>query len=204
VLKALEACEPAFCKKLEELGVKYTIHMGGESNSGIGVGRSWKSYFGGETKEACETKMAQLGYTWKWSDDSALVATTPRLEAIACAPGTETRCFFNQLPATLANALEFMGGSSANPNAKAAAAGEAPPPPKVTQQAIDKCLTFGDGSSISVETLQHARSLCEDHAVDLKWQSGDVALLDNFLVMHARRIWNGPVGTRKLLASLVE
>ena len=44
----------------------------------------------------------------------------------------------------------------------------------------------------------------EKHAVDLQWQSGDVALLDNYLVMHARRIWNGPLGSRKLLASLVE
>jgi hypothetical protein len=45
--------------------------------------------------------------------------------------------------------------------------------------------------------------MCEEHAIDVCWQKGDVALLSNYLMMHARRPWNGPEGTRKLLASLV-
>lgn len=143
--------------------------------------------------------MKSLGYTWKWYPDGSLVATTPRLDAIKVAPGTSTRCFFNQLPATLNNALEFCGEGVGDLEY---VVGEAPPAPPATQAAIDKCLSFGDGSPVPVEKLQVARALCEEHAVNLKWQSGDIALLDNYLVMHARRIWKGEVGTRKLLASL--
>lgn len=51
--------------------------------------------------------MRELGYTWEWQDDGVLKATTPRLEAVVVAPGTEIRCFFNQLPATTNNAIEF-------------------------------------------------------------------------------------------------
>jgi alpha-ketoglutarate-dependent taurine dioxygenase len=35
---------------------------------------------------------------------------------------------------------------------------------------------------------------------DLPWQTGDVALVDNFLVMHGRRPFSG---SRRVLASLV-
>lgn len=46
-----------------------------------------------------------------------------------------------------------------------------------------------------------AKDLCEANAVEIEWQQGDVALLDNYLVMHARRPFEGP---RKVLASLVK
>jgi hypothetical protein len=227
----------------------------GDQSQATGVGRSWKSYFSAETKEACEAKMTTLGYSWEWLEDGTLKATTPRLEAVANAPGTETPCFFNQLPATLFNAKEFMsvvgeaaaptapatgaavaaaaaasavaaaaaaGGTAtgdvegnAESTAAAAAEGDASVQPEVpfsfdrlapvnvTQEALNMCLSFGDGSPISVAVLEKVRALCEANAVDLQWQSGDVALLDNFMVMHARRYWTGSAGTRKLLASLV-
>jgi alpha-ketoglutarate-dependent taurine dioxygenase len=40
--------------------------------------------------------------------------------------------------------------------------------------------------------------------VDLLWEQGDVGLLDNKLVMHARRPWEGEAGARRVLASLVK
>eukprot|EP00729_Bicosta_minor_P009710 gene9710-23752_t len=200
VLQALEEAEPAFIRKCEELGVKYTIYMA-DTSTATGVGRSWKSYFSAETKEACEAKMKGLGYTWEWQEDGSLKATTPRLEAVAKAPGTETRCFFNQLPASLFNAKEFC--KVEEPKSDAPFSFDPWAPVHVSQEALNKCLSFGDGSEISVEILEKARRFCEENAVNLQWQSGDIALLDNFLVMHARRYWNGPAGTRKLLASLV-
>jgi alpha-ketoglutarate-dependent taurine dioxygenase len=35
---------------------------------------------------------------------------------------------------------------------------------------------------------------------EIPWQNGDVALVDNFVVMHGRRTFTG---TRKVLASLI-
>ncbi|MEL0316079.1 MAG: TauD/TfdA family dioxygenase, partial [Halieaceae bacterium] len=40
---------------------------------------------------------------------------------------------------------------------------------------------------------------CYQHTVDLAWQAGDIALLDNYKVMHGRRPF---AGTRSVLASL--
>jgi alpha-ketoglutarate-dependent taurine dioxygenase len=48
--------------------------------------------------------------------------------------------------------------------------------------------------------LQYAKQACDECAVELLWQAKDVALLDNYLVMHARRDFDGP---RRVLASLV-
>jgi len=65
---------------------------------------------------------------------------------------------------------------------------------------LDKFLTFGDGSSMEVAPLEHAKKILDENAVEIKWKKGDVALLDNYLVMHARRLFEGP---RQVYASLV-
>lgn len=52
----------------------------------------------------------------------------------------------------------------------------------------------------TTQILNEAKQLCEDVAVEMVWQPGDVALLDNYLVMHARRAFEGK---RRVLASLV-
>ena len=40
----------------------------------------------------------------------------------------------------------------------------------------------------------------DELSFDIPWQSGDVALVDNFLVMHGRRPFEGQ---RRVLASLI-
>ena len=67
----------------------------------------------------------------------------------------------------------------------------------------DACVKFGNGDSLPLEILLDAKQICEDHAINVEWQKGDVALVSNYLMMHARRPWKGVDGTRKLVASLV-
>ena len=62
-----------------------------------------------------------------------------------------------------------------------------------------KAITYGDGTPLDRDAALAAADLAEEVAVDLDWQQGDVALLDNFVVMHGRRTFKG---TRKVLASL--
>lgn len=127
---------------------------------------------------------------------SFLKCVTPVLEAVKIAPGTSKKCFFNQLIATTANALEFSrvgvhGG------------GYDPLKDIPNQDGIDACVSFGNGDSIPLDILLEAKEICEEHAIDVCWKKGDVVLISNYLMMHARRPWNGPEGTRKVLASLV-
>ena len=196
---------PKFIEACESHGVRYTIYAGPEQDPTKGAGRSWKSFFHVSSKEECERKMKAGGWDWEWGKGANeqsdvgpdfLKCTTPVLDAVKTAPGTSKKCFFNQLIATTANALEFsrVGHSGG---------GYDPLHDVPTQEGIDACVCFGNGDQVPLDILLEAKQICEDYAIDLCWQKGDVALVSNYLMMHARRPWNGAEGTRKVLASLV-
>jgi alpha-ketoglutarate-dependent taurine dioxygenase len=48
--------------------------------------------------------------------------------------------------------------------------------------------------------VDRATAIAAELSFDVPWQAGDVALVDNFVVMHGRRTYRG---TRKVLASLI-
>ena len=58
---------------------------------------------------------------------------------------------------------------------------------------------YGDGSEIEPEVLQHMRATAWECAVGFKWQRGDLLVLDNLAVLHARL---GFTGDRKILVYL--
>lgn len=103
-----------------------------------------------------------------------LRVTTPALPAVReLADGRKV--FFNQLIAA------FRGWKDARNEA-------------------GKSIQFGDGSSIDPADMAVAIELADELSFDTPWQAGDVALVDNFLVMHGRRPFSGK---RAVLASLV-
>ena len=63
-----------------------------------------------------------------------------------------------------------------------------------------RSVVHGDGSPVDVAAAARVAELAETLAVDLDWQAGDVALVDNLCVMHGRRSF---AGARRVLASLV-
>lgn len=205
VYNELKRRHPKFIQNCEVHGVRYTVYAGPEQDATKGAGRSWKSFFHVSTKEECETKLRSGGWEWEWGigadgepapSPNYLKCTTPVLDAVKVAPGTDKKCFFNQLIATTANTLEFskVGQSGGGYN---------PLEDVPTQKGIDACVRFGNGEIVPLDILMEAKQICEDNAINILWQKGDVALISNYLMMHARRPWTGPEGTRKLLASLV-
>ena len=184
--------------------MRYTIYAGPKQDATKGVGRSWKSFFHVKDREECECAMKEGGWSWSWGEGPPgvrvppdyLKCTTPRLDAVKFVPGTSRRCFFNQLIATLANALEF---SKVGTRESGDVQSNTP-----TQAGIDACVRFADGDPVKLDILLDAKAICERNAVNLQWQKGDVALISNYNMMHCRRPWGGPVGTRKVLASLVQ
>jgi hypothetical protein len=194
LLPRLAAAHPAFVADCERLGVLYRLTLPEAQDDSKGVGRSWKSFFGVDSRSACEQRMAALGYSHTWGQGGLLHAQTPVLPPVRAVPGPSgpaTRVFFNQIMAqALGNAAEFA--------AQALSAGAGSSSSSSSQQ---PCLAFGDGSPIPLEPVQYALQVCEELAVDVQWQQGDVAVVDNMLVMHARRPWVGE-GPRRVLASL--
>ena len=69
-----------------------------------------------------------------------------------------------------------------------------------TRNDPNKAITFGGGAPITAEDMAPAIALADELTHDLAWQAGDVALVDNFAVMHGRRPFSG---RRRVLASLV-
>jgi hypothetical protein len=167
-----ERC-PQFVKDCESKGLIYTNVMPSHDDAQSGMGRSWQSTLGAESREAAEERLLALNYSWEWLEDGCLRASTPVLPAVR-EVGDGRKSFFNQLLAA------FQGWKdSRNDPAKA--------------------IRFGDGSPLDRDAVITAAELAEEVTFDVPWQAGDVALVDNLVAMHGRRTFRG---TRKVLASL--
>jgi len=171
----LKECSPQFIVDCEQKGLKYSNVMPEEDDLQSGMGRSWKGTLGVETREAAEGRLSELNYSWQWLDDGSLRATTPALPAVnEVRPGRKS--FFNQLIAA------FLGW-------------------KDSRNDVSESLRHGDGTRLDRDAVMQAVALAEELAFDLQWQTGDAVLIDNTVVMHARRTFKGP---RKVVASLAE
>lgn len=174
VLERLAEQSPEFVARLEEEGVRYTNVMPGSDDAGSGQGRSWRSTLSVGDEAEAEARLKELGYSWDWLDDGSLRVTTAALPAVrTLEDGRKT--FFNQLIA----AFRGWADSRNDPN---------------------KAITFGGGEAITSEDMAPAIALADEFTHDLAWQAGDVALIDNFIVMHGRRPFEGK---RRVLASLI-
>ena len=174
VADALAERAPVFVDQLAELGVRYRHTMPGDNNPNSGQGRSWKSTLSVGDRASAEAKLGALGYEWHWSGDGALAVTTPVLAALRTL-SDGSRSFFNQL-------IAAWRGWAADPDAAA------------------RSITYGDDSPIAAADMAVAVELGEAFSHDLSWQAGDIALVDNYRVMHGRRPFTGK---RRVLASLI-
>jgi alpha-ketoglutarate-dependent taurine dioxygenase len=174
LLERLEKREPDFVAACEKLGVRYSNVMPAVDDPESGQGRSWRSTLDADTVAEAEARLEKLGYSYEWLADDTLRATTPVLPAIrTLADGR--RVFFNQLIAA------FRGWQDARNDPR-------------------KSICFGDDSEIPTTSMDVAIELADELSFNLAWQAGDVALIDNYLVMHGRRPFKGE---RRVLASLV-
>jgi hypothetical protein len=174
LLRQMEELIPEFVEACEAKGVKYTNTMPDEEDLQSGQGRSWRSTLNAPDKAAAEQKLHSLGYQWEWSPENNLRVTSPVLPAVRTLDDGR-RVFFNQLIAA------FRGWQD-------------------KRNVAQKSVCFGDGSAIDVEAMMTAIELADALSYDLAWQTGDVALVDNFLVMHGRTPFEGE---RRVLASLL-
>ena len=170
----LREVDPQFHHDLASKGVKYTNSMPGSDDAGSGQGRSWRSTLGVDDRAGAEARLTDLGYDWEWQDGDVLKMTTPVLTALrTLEDGREV--FFNQLIAA------FRGWSD-------------------SRNTASKSVTFGDGSPLPESGMHAIVAIAEELVRDVAWQAGDVALLDNYTVMHGRRPF---AGKRRVLASLI-
>ena len=174
LLSRLAQRRPDFVAACETRGVRYSNSMPAVDDPTSGQGRSWRSTLSVDSTQEAEAKLASLDYSWEWQAGEVLRVTTPALPAVReLADGRKV--FFNQLIAA------FRGW-------------------KDVRNEAEKSICFGDGSAIDPADMAEAIELADELSFDTPWQAGDVALVDNYLVMHGRRPFSGE---RRVLASLV-
>lgn len=165
---------PEFAHDCEEKGLRYSNVMPAVNDPESGMGRSWQSTLRVATKTEAEARLTTLNYDWTWLEDDCLRATTPVLPAVRLL-NDGRKSFFNQLIAA------FKGW-------------------KDKRNDPSKAITFGDGTRLDRETVDQITLWADELSFDLTWQTGDVAIVDNYVTMHGRRPFTG---VRKVLASLV-
>jgi alpha-ketoglutarate-dependent taurine dioxygenase len=174
LLAAMRKHQPDFVQQCADEGLRYTNVMPETADSSSGQGRSWRDTLGVNSKAAAQDKLVGLGYSWQWLPGDNLKVTTPVLPAIRRAKSGQ-EVFFNQLIAA------FKGWND-------------------NRNADEKSVCFGSGATIKDEDLTLCCELAAQLTYDVAWQAGDVALVDNFLMMHGRKPYQG---SRVVLASLI-
>ena len=175
--RRLGEVDPLGAAAFEAKGVRYTTRMPGQNEAASGQGRSWGSTLRADSRAEAEQRLEDLGYDYQWLGDDALLATSPVLPAVDTLPdGRKT--FFNQVIAA------GRGWT---------AVGQGKPPP----------VCFGDGTVIPDGLLETLVTLAEDLTVPLRWQDGDLALIDNRQVMHGRSPYAG-ARKREVLVALTK
>jgi hypothetical protein len=173
LLEKLTQHLPEFVARCRAHGARYSLTMPAAADATSGQGRSWRQTLNVDAKDAAEARLAALEYDWQWLPDDTIRTTTPALSLIRHAPsGNEV--FFNQLIAA------FCGWQD-------------------QRNEGTRSVTYGDGSAFDDADVQSAVEIAYDLVFDLPWESGDVALIDNYQVMHGRRSFSGQ---RSVLASL--
>lgn len=175
LLEKLTQHLPEFVARCRAHGARYSLTMPAEADATSGQGRSWRQTLNVDAREAAEARLAVLEYDWQWLPDDAIRTTTPALPLIRRAPsGNEV--FFNQLIAA------FCGWQDRRKEGA-------------------RSVTYGDGAAFDDADMQSAVEIAYELVFDLPWESGDVALIDNYQVMHGRRPFSG---RRSVLASLCQ
>ena len=62
-----------------------------------------------------------------------------------------------------------------------------------------KTVFFGDGTPLPPDTVFDCQRILDEECVAIPWQKGDILLLDNWAVLHARQSFEPP---RRILVSL--
>lgn len=145
---------------------------------------SWRDFYKTDNPAEVEKQLSAAGMEWRWLDQDTL-QTRSHSPAVIAHPLTSERVFFNQIqlhhPYCLeagmrADLLDLVGAE------------------KMPRQVY-----YGDGTPIDDQTVAEISECYEQCAVRFSWRQGDVALLDNMLVAHARDPFEGE---RKIVVAM--
>jgi alpha-ketoglutarate-dependent taurine dioxygenase len=155
-------------------------------NYGGGADLSWEQVFQTSERSAVEEFCRHAGIEYQWRADGRL-RTRQVCQAVASHPHDGRPLWFNQ--------AHLFHHSSLAPDVRQALL------EVFGEDDLPRNATFGDGTPIPLADLEAVRAAYRDEMVAFPWQRGDVLLVDNMAVAHARTPYHGE---RRLRVGMTE
>lgn len=168
--RVLDLLDPGIVRRFEEGGILYV------RNFMKGVGLSWQETFRTEDRAEVDRYCEQAGIDHEWVSPDHLRTRQVR-QAVAVHPTTGERVWFNQVHLFHISMLEESAAASFVSG--------------FAREDLPVNSYYGDGGEIERSVLDAIVAAYDGASVRLPWQVGDVMLLDNMLVAHAREPYVG-------------
>ncbi len=172
--------EQDIVQRFEEKGLMYV------RNFVPGIDVSWQEFFRTDDKAKVAESCSAEGMTCEWtSGDGLRISQLSR--AVIKHPKTGEKVFFNQIQLHHPYCLDPATRSSLRAMFK--------------EEELPRNVTYGDGSPIEEAVMERIGKLFWELCRTFAWQEGDLILIENMLVSHAR---NPYVGPRKIVVAMGE
>jgi amino acid adenylation domain-containing protein/non-ribosomal peptide synthase protein (TIGR01720 family) len=169
--------DPEIARRFEEKGLMYVRNF----TDGLDV--NWRDFFHTDDRAAVEEACRHAGMAFEWREDGLITRQVG--SAVTVHPKTGEKIFFNQIqlhhPACLDDDLRESLLAL------------------FPAERLPRNVYYGDGSPLEDQVVRKVLDLYWQSSVSFPWQPGDLLLLDNMLVAHAR---NPFVGPRKIVVAM--
>ncbi|HEU0052831.1 MAG TPA: TauD/TfdA family dioxygenase, partial [Longimicrobium sp.] len=156
--------------RFERLGVMYV------RNYTPWMDLPWQNVFQAETREEVDAFCRETGIEAEWIDDDHL-RTRQVCQGVAVHPATGEKVWMNQ-----AHLFHVTGQDPEVVEVLVEEFGE---------ENLPRNTYYGDGSPIDSSAFEAIREAYDAEALVFPWETGDVLLLDNMLMAHARSPFTG-------------
>lgn len=146
----------------------------------------WQQVFNTEERADVEAFCQRAGIRWEWKPDDGL-RTKQLCQGIETHPVTGERVWFNQ--------GHLFHVSNLQPEVRETLEELLEP------DDMPRNVFYADGSPIDDAIFDEIRGVLAEETVIFPWEEGDVLMLDNMLVAHARTPFKGP---RKVVVAMAE
>lgn len=170
---------PEHIRKRFEPGILYVRNFGE-------MDVPWQKVFNTESRAEVQAFCERSGISWEWKDGDGL-RTRQLCQAVETHPVTGEQVWFNQAHLFHISAREAEEREVLE---EIYGIGDVP-----------RNTFFADGSTIGDEIFDEVRAVLDAETVAFPWEEGDVLMLDNMLVAHARSPFKGP---RKVIVAMAE
>jgi alpha-ketoglutarate-dependent taurine dioxygenase len=178
--KVYERIAPGIRDRFAAKGVLYV------RNYGEGLDLSWQEVFQTTQRSEVEVFCRSAGIELEWKGDTRLT-TRQTCQGVAVHPDTGETVWFNQ--------AHLFHVSSMGEGVQRSLLSV------FKEEDLPRNAYYGDGSPIELSVLEEIRRVTEETSIAFPWQQGDLLMLDNMLVAHARKPYTGP---RRVLVGMAE